>query len=76
MSERSLSPFYRYEYFDTQRNMADGFTSDKSKEIEIHTLGIHFKPIPQVVIKADWRIKTAIEGALEDEVNLGVGYAF
>jgi hypothetical protein len=75
-SERSLSPFYRFEWYDTQRDMPRGFAANDAFEREIHTLGVQFEPLANVVLKADWRIKTAHAGPLEDEVNLGIGYAF
>jgi len=75
-SERTLEPFFRYSYYDTQRDVPSGFSSDKSKEIEIYTLGFSFQPIPQVVIKADYRNRVAKSGGLPDEFNLGIGFVF
>jgi len=75
-SEKTLEPFFRYSYYDTQRDMPSGFSADKSNEIEIYTLGFSFQPIPQVVIKADYRNRVAKSGGLPDEVNLGVGFVF
>jgi hypothetical protein len=75
-SERSLEPFFRYSYYDTQRDVPSGFSRDKSKEIEIYTLGFSFQPIPRVVIKADYRNRVAKKGGLPDEFNLGVGFVF
>ena len=75
-SERTLEPFFRYSYYDTQRDVPSGFASDKSKEIEIYTVGFSFQPIPRVVIKADYRNRTAKSGGLSDEFNLGIGFVF
>jgi hypothetical protein len=75
-SERTLEPFFRYSYYDTQRDVPSGFLTDKSKEIEIYTLGFSFQPIPRVVIKADYRNRVAKSGGLPDEFNLGVGFVF
>ncbi len=75
-SESSLEPFFRYSYYDTQRDVPSGFSRDKSKEIEIYTLGFSFQPIPRVVIKADYRNRIAKKGGLPDEFNLGVGFVF
>ncbi len=75
-SEKTLEPFFRYSYYDTQRNVPSGFSSDKSKEIEVYTLGFSFQPIPRVVIKADYRNRVAKSGGLPDEFNLGVGFVF
>jgi opacity protein-like surface antigen len=73
---KSLEPFFRYEYYDTQRDLPSGFSKDKSKEIEIYTVGLSFKPIPNVVIKADYRGRKAHSGTLPDEFNMGVGFVF
>lgn len=74
--EKSLQPFFRAEYYDTQRDMPSGFSADKTKEITILTAGVSFKPIPNVVIKADYRNRRAASGQLPDEFNMGVGFAF
>jgi hypothetical protein len=75
-TDRFLAPFYRYEWYDTQWNMPPGFSADQSKQIQVHTLGIHFEPIPNVVLKLDYRNRSARKGQIPDEVNLGIGYAF
>ncbi len=46
------------------------------KEIQIYTMGLSFQPVPNVVIKADYRNRTAESGRLPDEFNLGVGFVF
>jgi hypothetical protein len=75
-SEKTLEPFFRYSYYDTQRDVPSNFSSDKSKEIEIYTVGVSFQPIPRVVIKADYRNRIAKSGGLPDEFNLGIGFVF
>jgi len=75
-SEKSLEPFFRFEYYDTQRDMPSGFSKDKSKEIQVYTLGFSFQPTPNVVIKADYRNRVAESGGLPDEFNLGMGFVF
>ena len=75
-TEKYLAPFYRFEWYDTQWNMPSGFGGDPSKEIRVHTLGLQFEPIPNVVLKADYRNRSADRGQIADEVNLGFGFAF
>jgi hypothetical protein len=82
-TERFLAPFYRFEWYDTQWNMPSGFSSNRSREIMVNTVGLHFEPIPNVVLKLDYRNRSAKEGQIpdevnlgSDEVNLGFGYAF
>ena len=73
---RSLEPFYRFEWYDTQFDMPSGFDRDRSKRITSHTIGFSFKPIPNVVVKADYRNRDAQQGQIADEFNLGIGYVF
>lgn len=75
-TEKSLQPFLRVEYYDTQRDMPTGFMKDYGKEVTIFTAGFSFKPISNVVIKADYRNRAAAHGELSDELNMGVGFAF
>lgn len=75
-TDRFLAPFYRYEWYDTQWNMPSGFGADRSQRIMVHTLGLQYEPIPNVVLKADYRNRSAAEGSIADEFNLGFGFAF
>lgn len=79
----SLEPFFRFERYDTQRDVADlGFDRDRTKDIDLYVAGIQFKPIPQIVFKLDYRhfelARTTAAGARQraDEVQGLVGYVF
>jgi hypothetical protein len=74
--EMTLEPFFRAEWLDTQDDMPDGFAADRSQELEIYTAGLQFQPIPQVVLKLDYRNKRAEQGAAGDEINAGFGLVF
>ena len=39
-------------------------------------VGVSFKPIPNVVIKSDYRNLDSKGGDLPDEFNLGIGFVF
>jgi hypothetical protein len=75
-SAMTLEPFYRYEWIDTQQTVPTGFVRDETKRNQIHTLGLSYKPIPNVVLKADYRNVSAEAGTPADEVNLGIGLVF
>lgn len=75
-SERSLEPFYRFEYYDTQHKVPSGFLRDRSKQIQSHTVGLNFEPTSNVVVKMDYRHRDSRGGVIADELNLGVGYVF
>ncbi len=71
-----LAPFVRYEKLDTIAQAPTGFTDDPTKDWSIYQLGLHYKPIPNVVIKADYRNRVARQGPLSDDFNLGFGFIF
>ena len=75
-SEISLEPFYRYEFVDTQYDMPSGFAKDSTQRNTFHTVGFSLKPIPNVVLKADYRNRDNRGGSQSDEVNLGFGLVF
>ena len=73
----TLEPYFRYESYDTQRDVSNlGFSRDKSKDIDLYIGGIQFKPIPQVVFKLDYRHFDPAKGGRADEVQALVGYVF
>jgi phosphoenolpyruvate synthase/pyruvate phosphate dikinase len=75
-TEMSLSPFFRYERLDTQADVPSGFTPDKSKDNRVINVGFSFKPIPNVVLKLDYRDLSAEKGKVADEITVGLGFIF
>ncbi|MDP1774480.1 MAG: hypothetical protein Q8L15_19610 [Methylobacter sp.] len=71
-----LAPFFRYEQMDTIASAPVGFSDDETKNKQIYQFGLQYKPIPNVVIKADYRNFTAKKGSLPDDFNLGFGFIF
>ena len=73
----SLEPYFRYEFYDTQRDVSNlGYTRNKSKEIDLYTVGLQFKPIPEIVLKVDFRHFDPTDGDKADQVQALVGYVF
>lgn len=72
----SLIPFVRYEAWDTQAAVPDGFSSNPENDVTQWTAGVVFKPIPQVVLKFDgqWRKNAAKTGV--NQLNVALGYEF
>lgn len=72
----ALTPYVRFEHVDTQHEVPAGFTRDLSREGVFRTLGVEFKPIPNVVIKTDyqWIQNEARTG--RNQFNMNLGYAF
>ena len=75
-SEMSLEPFFRYEHLDTQHAVASGFTKDLVRDYDLLVVGLSFKPIPQVVIKMDYRDFRAKRGSIADEFQASIGFVF
>lgn len=71
-----LAPFFRYEHLDTIAKAPNGFADDLTKDQQIYQVGLQYKPIPNVVLKADYRNRVAKQGALSDDFNLGFGFIF
>jgi hypothetical protein len=71
-----LAPFFRYEMLDTVESVPNGWDDDLTKDWRIYQFGLQYKPIPNVVLKADYRNRSAKEGELSDDFNLGLGFIF
>ena len=71
-----LAPFFRYEKYNTIASAPDGFAGNPHLNQHIFQVGLQYKPIPQIVIKADYRNFNAAEGSVPDDFNLGFGYIF
>lgn len=85
-TEMTLSPFVRYEQYDTNKKVISG-TPDTTLDRTVTTFGVSFKPHPLVVIKADYQLKDTKSAKKEgtatgedsnkiDQFNLGVGFIF
>lgn len=69
-----VASFVRYERYNTQLEVDEGFTIDPNNDETVSTYGVSFKLHPQVVVKADFQdYKT---DNTKDRINLGVGYMF
>jgi len=75
-SEKSLQPFFRYEYLDTQETIPSRFSRDRSQPKRLFIPGIQFKPHPSVVLKLDYRKVENWTDTSADEVSLGFGLVF
>lgn len=73
----TVEPFVRVEHVDTQFRMpSGGFSADRARTFETYTAGLQVKPIPNVVLKVDYRHRQARGAELGDEVNFGMGLVF
>lgn len=72
----TLEPFFRAEWLDTQQDMPSGFDANQADELQVYTVGLSFEPIPNVVLKLDYRNLHQSKGEAGDEVNVGFGLVF
>ena len=71
-----LAPFVRYEKLNTIAKAPLGYSADPTRDQEVFQVGLQYKPISQVVLKADYRNFMAKQGSMPDDFNLGFGFIF
>ncbi|ADJ29750.1 hypothetical protein [Nitrosococcus watsonii] len=73
-----LAPFFRFEQLNTIASAPAGFSDKGGINQDIYQVGINYKPIPNVVIKADYRnfVGRDSNPSAADEFNLGLGFIF
>ncbi len=72
----SVTPFVRYEKLDTQDGVPAAFQEDPATARTLLTAGLGVKPLPQVVLKADYqRVRNQARTGVS-QFNLAVGYLF
>ena len=75
-TDQYLAPFFRYEQMDSLAKVPNGLPDNGNLNRQIYQFGLQYKPIPNVVIKADYRNFEAQKGIAADDVNLGFGFIF
>lgn len=72
-----LAPFFRYEIYDTQDKVPQGFARVPGKNVQLYTVGLGYKPHPQVVLKLEYKAFDAGNvNPRPDEFNIGGGFVF
>lgn len=71
-----LIPFLRYESVDTQVRVPDGFSANPANDDTIVTLGLSWKPLPQIIGKTDYQVHRNRAGTGVDQFNIALGYLF
>ncbi len=72
----AVTPYVRYEDVDTQHEVPTGFVRDLSRDGRFKTLGVEVKPIPNVVLKADYQWINNAANTGRNQVNVNLGYSF
>ena len=74
--EASVTPFVRYEVYDTQSSIPAGFMRSGGNDVEVVTVGVNVKPIDEIVFKADYQFYDNQADSANDQFNLAMGYVF
>jgi len=75
-SRQQLTPFVRYERYDTQDRVPSGFISTGSNDVLLVTYGVSYKPIENIAIKVDYQNYERGDGSGTDQINAALGYLF
>jgi hypothetical protein len=72
----SLSPYVRYEQYDTQASVPAGYLRNPANDVDLLTFGVAFKPIEQIVVTAEWQKIGNAANTGTNQWNLGLGWIF
>jgi hypothetical protein len=75
-SKHQLLPFARLEYYNTQSAVPDGYQEDPTYSVREYTFGLTYRPIRQIVFKADYQLRNRRLGLDETQLNFGMGFMY
>jgi len=75
-SEHQILPYVRYERLNTQRAVPVSFAASPATDRSVVSIGVAWKPVPQVVLKADYDGHSNRAGTAVNQVNVALGYLF
>jgi hypothetical protein len=71
-----LVPFVRFEAYDTQSAVPQGFAANTTYDIREVTVGASYRPIREVVLKGDYQLRYRQSGPNETQINAGIGFMY
>ena len=72
----ALIPYVRYEMVNTQAEVPTGFEASPATDRSIVSLGLAWKPIPNVIWKADYQMHGNEADTGVNQVNVALGWLF
>lgn len=69
-------PFVRYEEFNTQDEVPDGYIADPANDRSSITFGFSYMPIPQVALKVDYVDNDNEADSATDQIRAAITYVF
>ncbi len=76
VTEQQLLPFARLEFYDGHAEVPEGFERDPALSVKELTVGLSYRPIQQVVVKADVQARNRRLGFDEAQADVGLGFMF
>jgi len=73
---KGLTPFLRWEAYDTQAEIPTGWSANPANDVEILTYGLAYQPNTQIIFKLDYMDVRNDAGTGNDRLNIGMGYIF
>jgi uncharacterized small protein (DUF1192 family) len=74
--EQALVPFARWESYNLQARVPAGFAANPANDVRSWTVGVNYRPIDSVVLKADYQNYDNRAGSGLDEFHVALGYIF
>ena len=75
-SSAQILPFIQYEKLNTQKEVAAGFSANPKNEVTNITVGLMYRPIPNIAFKLDYLDNKNEAGTGLNQFNLAVTYLF
>jgi hypothetical protein len=74
--KHQLLPFARLEAYNTQAGVPAGYTANPTYAVREYTFGLTYRPIQQIVVKADYQLRNRRLGLDEKQLNFGLGFMY
>jgi hypothetical protein len=71
-----LVPFVRFEAYDTQAAVPQGFAANPALDIREITAGASYRPLRAVVLKADYLVRYPQSGPTQTQISTGIGFMY
>ena len=71
-----VTPFVRYEYYNPQEDVLAPYNADDRLKTSMWTAGINWRPLPSLVVKADYTNRNIGSGKYNHENEFAIGIAW
>lgn len=72
----AMIPFIRYEHYNSMLNPPQGTAADPRYNISLVTAGLNYRPLPNLVLKADYTYRMVDYGNYRPEQTFSLGVAY